>query len=570
MSERETPKIAHVEDVDESGNIVKGSSRYAASVVSPSKERPNTGRARREREVRRDSSSPVTSGLTDSDSTVHPRRGDSLKKAGKDRDKSLSNTKKAIIPIMRPPVKHSKTTPSLPRRDIEASYYGVGPGVTAATSRPRAHTGNPRPMSYYGSSPSRPPPANARFYASQTPAPLPTSFPPPSWAGGAVPIPYPSQSPAAAMPQQSPDYFARPLESRFGPGRPQSAMGYRAPRSIGFDDFEPEHERSLTRRPSSHRKSSRPQDDRRAMPPPPRPASARPTSLAFRPPPSTPVRRQSVGYDDDEIEGDGGLFHISPLATYEHSVPIPIRSKSKSRRPRRPSVGATSITYDAGDYRTEVAGKGGRRHSYYGGNKSASSGSGYEDKLRQAALYQDDMTGSNGMPLTAETLRKAGKNGGSSRSSGSRDESDYRQSATTRTTRSSANDEDVTIRVKGSTVLKYGGAEMQCRDGAEINIISRGATPFRTGSDKSIYLEQDDRRTRIERLPSARTRASSQAPSSYSRPMPIYDAGHSHSHAYDAGPGYDQYYSVSPAIPPYPQYPSGFGSHARDDDYYGQ
>jgi hypothetical protein len=40
-----------------------------------------------------------------------------------------------------------------------------------------------------------------------------------------------------------------------------------------------------------------------------------------------------------------------------------------------------------------------------------------------------------------------------------------------------SSDEDVTIRVKGSTVLKFGNMEMQCQDGAEINITSRSSQP---------------------------------------------------------------------------------------------
>ncbi|KAK3370122.1 hypothetical protein B0H63DRAFT_308024 [Podospora didyma] len=572
MSAREPPpKIASVEDADESGNPIEGTGRYAASTYaastyapstyapstyapSPTKEKPNTGRQRRERS-RRETSSPIPSALTDSDSTVHPRR-DSLKKSPRDRDRHDSNT---IMPSHhRPPVKQSKTTSSLPRKDMEASYYGVNPTVTPASSRPRAQTSNPRPASYYGGA-SRPPLANARWYQNQTPAPLPTSFPPPSWAGGGA-VPYPSPSPSPVVMQQPPlqDYFssARPLEARFSTGpRPQSAIGFRggAPRAIGYDDYEeePPVQKSVVRRPSSHRKSSRAEDDRKMPPPPPRrTASARPTTLAFRPPPPStpaPMRRSGPFDDDDLVAGDNELFRdVSPLAPYDYGAPV-LRTR------RRPSVGAASIAYELGEFRTEVAGRNSRRNSYYGG-QSTSSGSAYEDKLRQASIYQDDVTGGPAMPLTAETLRKAGRNGGSSsatRSSDSRDESEYRQSATTRTTRSSANDEDVTIRVKGNTVLKVGGAEMQCRDGAEINIISRGATPFRSNSDQSSYIDQDDRRTRYERPPpplTARTRASSQARSSYTRPLPPmpqlrYDASSVYDHQYTAPMQY---------APPYP------------------
>ncbi|KAG7289442.1 hypothetical protein NEMBOFW57_005813 [Staphylotrichum longicolle] len=595
--------VASVADVDESGNVIEGTDRYASSVApsSPVKEQPNTGRARREK-AKRNSSSPITTSvLTDSDSTVHPQR-DALKKSSRDKDKSVSS-KKALM-ASRPPVKHAKTATGIPKRDIEASYYGVEPTVTPATSRPRAQT---RPSSCYGPPP-RPPPSNARFYASQTPGPpLPSSFPPPppQWMGGG-PVPMPpfgSPSPAPLVMQHHqpgpPDYFARPLESRFGgASRPQSSMGFRPPRAIEYEDEYAEPiEKSLARRPSTTRKASKNDEDRRSMPPPPRrPASARPTALAYRPPPPPPTRRK-VDFDDNDVDADlfGDLSPMAPLApgSYEYTAPIPFRP--------RPSFGA-DLGYDTPDYHTEVAGKG-RRNSYYGGN-SGSSGSAYEDKMRQASRYQDDITGGPQLPLTAEALRKAGRSGASSRStrsSGSHDESEYRQSATTRTTRSTApNDEDFTIRVKGSTTLKFGNAEMQCEDGAEINISSRGGNPEvrAVGSDRSSYIDQDDRRTRVD-IPQSRARAASRAksrPRSFSRPFPKYDATPKYDGAsrfdagprgfdaasrfdtatrydagpkYDLGPEYDAYSTFAPPLPPpYPEYPSSYSSR-HGDGYFG-
>jgi len=256
------------------------------------------------------------------------------------------------------------------------------------------------------------------------------------------------------------------------------------------------------------------------------------------------------------FEEDDGLFQdISPHQAYDYGTSI-TRSKS-----RRPTVGHTAAPYDGGEYRTEVAGtRHNRRHSYYG-NKSASSGSGYEDQVRLATRYQEE-TGGPGMQLTAETLRKAGRRNGaesrrsrsSTRSSESRDESDFRQSATTRTTRSS-NDEDVTIFVKGgSATLKVGGAEMKCKDGTEINIASRNNIPpsFRTVSDRSSNYLEDDRRPRIG--PPTRTRASSQSGGAFSRSLPKYDPPMG-SHGY--GPGAGSYYQTPPHqhIPPYPTYP---------------
>lgn len=605
MSRQERPIVASVEDVDELGNIIAGTDRYASSVApsSPAKEQPNTGRVRRDK-ARRGSSSPITTSvLTDSDSTVHPRR-DSLKKSAKDRERAAA-AKKALMTTSRAPVKQAKPAQGLPRKDLEASYYGVDPSVMPATSRPRAQS---RPSSFYG--PTRPPPSNARFYASQTPGPsLPSSFPPPPpWMGPGGPGPGPGPGPGSMAspfgpppsaplvmhqhrhpppPTPTSDYQSRPLEARFGSSRPQSSMGFRPTRSIEYEEYEEPVEKSLARRPSTTRKASKNEDDRRAMPPPRRPSTALPPSLPFRPPPSTPARRRAIEFDDEHDPDEGLFTDLSPLAPamYEYTSPL-------AYRPRQ-SFGADT-SYDVAEFHTEVAGKGHRRHSYYGGN-SGSSGSAYEDKMRLASRYQDDVVGAPQMPLTAETLRKAGRSGASSRStrsSGSHDESEYRQSATTRTTRSTApNDEDVTIRVKGSTVLKFGNAEMQCQDGAEINISSRTGNPEirAIGSDRSSFIDQDDRRTRVD-IPTSRVRATSRAksrPRSYSRTLSKYDATPKYELGprfdtgprFDSGPPYDpaldydaytSYGAPPPLPPPYPEYPSSYSSRHGDNPFGGR
>lgn len=555
MSDRRS-RVAHVEDVDDEGNVIEGTDRYAESVyahsvVSPSKEReiPNTGRTRKER-TRRGSISPGTSGLTDSDSTLHPQ-AESFR--SRDHERRLSRDKKAMVPSgVRPPVKHAKTTPIVPK---EASYYGVTPPTANPMPPPRQRAHSGRPPSVHNNS--RPPAANTRWYQNQGPPPQQPlgSYPMPSW--GASPYPMPPPSPSPMVSQSPQDYFSRPLESRFGTSgpRPQSSIGFRPPpRPIGFDDYEPDE---MVVRGSSGRRASRHEDLRGSMAPPPRPASARPVSLAIRPPPGTPARRMAA-FDDEDYRGDSDLFRdISPRTQgpYEQRVqPIPIRSKSRARRP--------SSIYDVGNYRTEVAvARGGRRSSYY--DQDSPPGS-YEDKLNQASRYQDEVTGGNpgtGMQLTAERLRKASRHGGSgssTRSSESRDESDFRRSATTRTTRSSAaGEEDMTIRVKGNAVLEVGGARLRCQDGAEISV-PRGqtATGFRTTSDQSSYLGHEDRRSRMER-PAARHRASSQA-ASLSRSIPRYDAS----------PGYYGESPYDPVPPPYPAYPSVFPSRPREDGYF--
>jgi len=177
MSGRTRPTVACVEDADESGNIFEESRRYATSVApsSPIKERPNTGRVRREKN-RRSDSSPLTSTLnTDSDTTVHPRR-DALKKSSSQRDKSVGASKKTLQMASRPTIKPTKTAPAYPKRD-DAAYYGVDPAtITPASSNSRPRAKSVRPNSYYGAPGSKPPSANAKFYQSKTPGPQMSPF----------------------------------------------------------------------------------------------------------------------------------------------------------------------------------------------------------------------------------------------------------------------------------------------------------------------------------------------------------------------------------------------------------
>lgn len=324
-------------------------------------------------------------------------------------------------------------------------------------------------------------------------------------------------------------------------------------------------DRALARRPSIGRKVSKGEEDRKAMPPPMRrPASARPPPNAlFRPPPpSTPVRRPTY---DDEDDPDHALFNdtspFMPVGSYGH--PSPLNTAPIPFPPRQP-FGA-DVGFDAPDYPGDMGGRY-RRNSYYG-PQSTASGDGYVDKFNQARRYQEDVAGPQ-LPLTAETLRKAGRNTESSRStrsSGSHDESEYRQSATTRTTRSTANEENFTIKVRGGgTTLKFGGAEMRCEEGAEINITSgAGGAEIRTNaSDRSSYIDQDDRRTRID-IPAGRSRAKSRA-RSFSRHVARYEP----SAEYDVYPTYGTS-PMPPPYPAYPAYPSSFGSRP-EDGYFGR
>ncbi|TAQ83084.1 hypothetical protein B7494_g8593 [Chlorociboria aeruginascens] len=205
-------------------------------------------------------------------------------------------------------------------------------------------------------------------------------------------------------------------------------------------------------------------------------------------------------------------------------------------RPRRPSSNRHSVSYDLGAdverVRVEPASSSRRRQSYYGQSAPSAStnSSGYEDKIREAASYQEEVAGPTA-PLTAELLKKQQRQrrqAGSSRStksSGSRDESDYRKSATTRS--SGPEDENVTIKVTGQARVVVRGAQIDCADGGEIEI-KRQPKAIRNGSERSNSEyggpRSDERRSRIDRpILSNATRTSSQH--SYVRMPPPFAGG---------------------------------------------
>ncbi|KAI0169485.1 hypothetical protein GGR52DRAFT_469000 [Hypoxylon sp. FL1284] len=521
MAKKSAPSVAYFEEVDDEDHIVPGTSpKYARSTAqsSPSKEKPNTGRARKD-SSRRESTSP-TAALSDSELTEPPLRSsrDSARLKMKE-DKKRSS----LVVKQRPAARTRKTAPApSSRMSDESAYYGIDPSQTVATAssaRPRART---RPESYYGQRP----PLSTSAYAHQHPPhaqpPQPSPFPPPSfpppgqWMG---PPPPPMAHALVHQPIPSPPSYPeyngpRDLASRFR--RPQSAMGFHHPSKS--HDLEPTKEKAVARRTSSARKTSKEHDDSRRMPPPPRPASTQPNRmerLVFRPPPPhTATRRKSVGFEDDDLDGESTMYKAVARREVEYgSGALP--------RPRRRSSFDAESTFDVGDsYEIEPASRS-RRNSYYN----------FEDKIRNASQYQDDVAGGNVPPLTAEALRRV-KNGGSSRStrsSASRDESDYRQSATTRTTRSSDGDDDITIKLPIGAVIEVGNTKIHCRDGGDINIGRNGVG--RGGSDQTTNYS-DDHKSRVERAPT-RTRASSQAgsfsrvrqtaPPMYAPPRSYYD-----------------------------------------------
>ncbi|CAK7213382.1 hypothetical protein SCUCBS95973_001786 [Sporothrix curviconia] len=571
-------KVAYMQEEDDKGNIRDGVIYAASTAPSPPKERMNISR----KKSRRSESPSGANHHTDSDSTVHPSRRDSRssRSSRPPRDRSIPPEKRSIVPAPRPMPRHSNTAPVIEAsshqrrrsRDVEPSYYGADPAsITSAASRPRSKTTVPRPGSYYGGS-SRPPISNQRhhsmMYPHPPPPPPPSNMPPPSafglppppqhWQQQPPPPPPPPGTmmgppPLPMHPAGPPPFHHEPFPppppnsmgggprgppGRFGGGRPQTAMGHRPLPAVeyghpdGFDQAD-ELSRNMRRLSMSHRSgfedgrphgmpippmramSARPMPAGPFAPPPPPPHLAHPSMLPSQqpfdpfqpllPPPPRPISAMQPFPMDDR-----NPFDVDDSYEYGPLTHVP--------RTRRESIDPS--LYDQRPY-TEVARTtGSRRNSYYGG-QSVSSGS-FEDQLRLATSYLEEKSG--GMRLTAEVLHEADRRGPksrSTRSSGSRDESDWRQSATTRTTRSS-NEEDLTIRVKGNALFKYGDAEMQCQDGTEINI--RGPPNNRriSTTERGGYPEIEDRRSRFDR-PALRDRAHSRAGSVFAHPTSHYE-----------------------------------------------
>lgn len=546
-----------------SGKAVRGTRRSAVNrekpKVSHNESRPGkSSRRSQERTYQAEQSTSVAQHLEVSkDKQVRlERRG------------STSSSNKSPRKQNRPPSAHGNhsfpklTIPSNSSRQ-DPSYYGIpspAVGIPGAQHnlaiRPRAQTSQTystsRPSSFYASSTSTGAPApplsySAAFFPTITP-----SYPPPSPSASYMryaATPQPTQSysvaPAYQAITQGADYFtpqaiARPLASRFDPiARTQSAMdtiprsgsafGTRELNPRGFhetysyeptegsyydDGYASANEVATIRRRSSKRASTRvpaasafskAEADTRAMPPP------APRAGILR-------RSTAAGYSHEPIGHE--LEYRDSRTQY----------RDEPRGTRRPSLNRHSVSYDL-DTRDagvsiEPANTGRRRQSYY--NQSASSGaasSAYEERLKEASNYQADVAGPT-VPLTAEVLRRQQRReAGSSRStksSASRDESDYKKSATTRTTRSGsgADDENVTIKVTGQARVMVGNAQIDCTDGGAIEI-KQNPRSRRMGSERSNseYGENrriEDRQSRITR-PSTRSRMSSQSGQSYTR-----------------------------------------------------
>lgn len=268
---------------------------------------------------------------------------------------------------------------------------------------------------------------------------------------------------------------------------------------------------------------SRARRDSQAMPP-------RPELILRRPTVEMPV------YDDTISQYSVEEFHDEPRA-----VPR-----------RRPSAHRKSVSYDVSDlpreterFRLETADSKNRHHkSYYGQSASStqastSGSSGYEAKLSEAlsgaANYMEEVGGPS-IPLTAEALKREQRRqaGGSSRSTkSSRRQSDYRGTQTTRTTRSS-DDDNVTIEVTGQAKVTVGGAEIRCGEGGKIHIHrtekihdsnASQATDSEYGHAHEYrhapkLLDDRDRRSRLDRSDSQTTRSRMRSQHSYTRVSP--------------------------------------------------
>jgi hypothetical protein len=515
-SETKKPRAATVEDCDEEDKVVRGTKQTAS----------NKGKSRGERQNRTStneksnrnagySSQTVTIGAEKSSSSKSSRvevvKVQSTSMEKESRRKSTTGTAaRSPTKSSRPGLTRSNVTsppklntelPSRPKTD--PSYFGVSPGTTYSPAS-SSSTRSGRPVSYYGGMPipiptsassvSRPPVARSAFYvppSTNMGVSYPQASPTPSYIGYAPTRVDPYYAPEPSRPNPLAERFARGIDPI---SRTTSAQGVRTLNDLSAFDVDLERRNIVRRR-------AREAED---MPPSP-----------------VPVRRQSITrvIDNRDTYDDDIRYESRPArAPYRAPSPAP-------RPPRRPSANRSSTfdyARDQPNYRMETSNQA-RRSSYYEGQRRSSD---YEDKIREAAGYQEQVAGGPPVSLTAEALRKQQRTTASSRStrsSGSRDESDFRRSATTRTTTSrfDADGENVTIKFKGDATINIAGAEIKCDDGAELNIV-RSKGSIRNGSERggSEYgmVPLDERRSRDHHRSSNYSRSTSK--SGFSSPFP--------------------------------------------------
>ncbi|KAL5598980.1 uncharacterized protein BROUX77_006013 [Berkeleyomyces rouxiae] len=332
-------------------------------------------------------------------------------------------------------------------------------------------------------------------------------------------------------PVSNPNFMDAPnqrLGQQFAPPRPMSAQAVRRD-SRNYDDYldEAPHSGQLsTRRPSMRKRDGDSdrrrliEDDKRKMPPPMRPKSARPVSGAYPRPPHgerSHLRNRSSVCEEDDIDDPG--YYRSTSHDQDDYAP------AGSSRPRQGSVGYTNRAPPS--QRT-------RRLSSYHAQEPLSSS--FNDGYEHA--YTNLTNSMNTLALTSDALKKVSHANPSSstystRSGGSRgDESEWLQpSVITQTTRSS-NEEDVTIKIRGGdAIVNISGRDIQCRDGTELTLSSARPLSIRNDVEPpaldSVPYYSEERMARGERIPQ-RNRANSQANSfgygSYDRryEAPVY------------------------------------------------
>ncbi|KAK8003702.1 hypothetical protein PG989_003421 [Apiospora arundinis] len=574
-SRHQRPAPAMVEDMDEEDRVIEGSGHYARSNAmmsppgSPLRQQMNTSKKKSSRRTQSHDMSPPEYDLDSDLPSPGPRRRDS--KTEKKRSSMGGSKGKTPLDTREECLTKPRTTAFLRRLSYLHTVDRAPPrqGQRATTVLQVA-----------------PPLSQSAYYGGSVP--MGTSFPPPAWNGG--PPGMPPMGPPQMMahsPLSGPpvDYFstnAPPVDtlarrfSRQGEPRPRSSLGFHGT-PPAYEDYEhsqvmetppPMRHASLSRRP----KKDQDERDRSRMPPPPRPQTTKPLErLSTRPPPQQQQQqRKSAHFVETDLEDEGSddFYQAAPGGpdTFEYGTAV------VPSRPRRPSFDSE---YDDGVFALEPAGHS-RRHSSYN----------FEDKMKQATSYQNDVTGGPTAPLTAETLRRV-KNSGTSRSSRStqsRDESSYKQSATTRTTRSSSGDDDITIKVPDGAIVEVGNTKISCMKGGEMTIgrnnggsdrgtvydDDRKRVAYENDDRKRIAYDDDrksraydedrkskaydeDRKSRKEK-PTARNRASSQ---SVAYPRALYHGGHD-----GYAPPFGSHYG-SPAhyAPPYPQYPSEYETY---------
>ncbi|KAI9896985.1 hypothetical protein N3K66_008007 [Trichothecium roseum] len=509
-------------------------------------------------------------------------------------DEHLINQMPPPKPMKKPrpaPPKHAMSQPVIEQGSYrrghvdDPRYFGVQQTAISGPPRPR----NTRPASYYAGQPPRPPMPGMNWQHPPPPGPFPVgTFPPPMGPGG-LPSGMPGHCPPPMSPMgPPPDFydgpphhpppaqssralrnrFERPVSDRPSSERPSSAMGFGAspsqrsymPDEYGYDD---DSRHSTSRPPRSRRQQD---DDRKAMPPPPpqyksipRSQTAAPRGTQFgAPPPARPISRQgkpsrpppahrrSIGYgtspgyyDEDDFQGEDHLFQeVSP------------EPKHDPRRQALTRARRDSVIYDDDDYDIVPARTRGRRASMYGHGELGSGGVSLDESKYLGALqYQEDITGGSPMPLTAEVLKRANSrrdiaSSRSTRSSASRDESDYKRSNTTGLTQSSSGNEDNRVTITGTTkVYLADGTEIECHDGS----ITLSGGGVRLGSDSGTVYQLEESRSRFKALPHrARAPSQSDAASRYApsrAPYSYHDYDPSHDASFDFDDDDDDDYS---------------------------